>query len=201
MVAALGETTGAGQLERLRNKMLASSSGRRILRTRPTLSTETIDLNYLRSLSPATFGNKYVSWLDAAGVSPDTRTAVHYVDDPELAYVMRRYRETHDFFHTLTDLPVTVPAEVALKWFEWVQTGLPMTGLSAVFGPLRLNSQERQLLRQSLIPWAVQCGSTCQDLMCVEWEKMWEWELSRVREELGIWPAPNNFEESSRVEA
>ena len=28
---------------------------------------------------------------------------VRYVDDPELAYVMQRYREIHDFVHALLD--------------------------------------------------------------------------------------------------
>ena len=30
---------------------------------------------------------------------------VRFVDDPELAYVMQRYREIHDFTHTLLGMP------------------------------------------------------------------------------------------------
>ena len=44
----------------------------------------------------------------------------------------------HDFLHVATELPPTVQAEIALKWFEMVQTGLPMCALSAFVGPLRL---------------------------------------------------------------
>jgi len=38
------------------------------------------------------------------------------VDDERLAYVMRRYREIHDFSHTLLGLNITVEEELALKW-------------------------------------------------------------------------------------
>ncbi|KAF1743747.1 hypothetical protein MXB_4332 [Myxobolus squamalis] len=30
---------------------------------------------------------------------------VHYIDDVELAYVMQRYREIHDFNHVLSGIP------------------------------------------------------------------------------------------------
>ena len=40
-----------------------------------------------------------------------------------------------------------VYAELAVKWLEMVQTGLPLTALSAFFGPLRLATWERELVR------------------------------------------------------
>ena len=30
---------------------------------------------------------------------------VKYVDDPELAFIMQRYRQLHDFTHTLLGMP------------------------------------------------------------------------------------------------
>ena len=39
---------------------------------------------------------------------------------------MCRYRQVHDFWHVLCDLPPTVLGEVALKWFELKATGLPV---------------------------------------------------------------------------
>jgi len=39
---------------------------------------------------------------------------------------MTRYREVHDFWHVLCELPPTVLGEITLKWLEAVQTGLPM---------------------------------------------------------------------------
>lgn len=59
---------------------------------------------------------------------------MHYIDDPELAYVMTRYRECHDFYHAVCGLSVSVPSELALKVFELANIGLPSTALSALSG-------------------------------------------------------------------
>lgn len=159
MVATLGETTGARALERMRAQMLSSESGRRILRDRPIVHTSTIDFNRLReTCAPGTFGEAYVKWLDAQGVTPDTRDPVHFIDDEELAYVMQRYRQAHDFYHTLTGLGVSVEEELALKWFEWAQTRLPMAMLSSLVGPFILSWEERRRLFNIYVPWAIQCG-------------------------------------------
>lgn len=48
----------------------------------------------------------YVNYLlIKQGYTPEGRSSVRYVDDPELAYVMQRYREIHDFVHTLLQVP------------------------------------------------------------------------------------------------
>ena len=53
--------------------------------------------------------------------SAEERPLVKYVPDYELAYVMQRYRETHDFIHPLIGCPsVTVIDELYVKWFEMV---------------------------------------------------------------------------------
>lgn len=72
------------------------------------------------------------------GFSPDSRLPVQFVDDPDLQYMMLRYRQTHDLFHTVLGMKPTMLGEVAVKWVEALQTGLPMCALGAVFGPLRL---------------------------------------------------------------
>lgn len=72
------------------------------------------------------------------GFSPDARLPIHFVDDPELKYVMLRYRQVHDLFHSVLGMPPHMLGEVAVKWVEALQTGLPMCALGALFGPLRL---------------------------------------------------------------
>ncbi|KAF9539485.1 Ubiquinone biosynthesis protein [Mortierella hygrophila] len=190
MVAALGETTSGIFLNRIRDQMLQDPEGRRILRERPVITSETMQLDTLRQLPDGTFGREYVRFLDDQQVSPDTREPVHYVDSEELAYVMQRYRETHDFYHTLTGLPVTVDGEIALKWFEMAQTGLPMTMLSSFFGPLRLSSEERERLFNVYVPWALENGSTGKLLMNVRWEEWMEKPVEDVQRELGVRPCP-----------
>ena len=115
---------------------------------------------------------------------------MHYVDDPELAYVMQRYRECHDFYHCLLNMPVHVEAELAVKFFEFANLGLPMAGLAAAFGHLRLTHAKRERLFRDYVPWAVKCGSAAQSMVTVYWEKRWEQNVDDIKRELGIWNPP-----------
>jgi ubiquinone biosynthesis protein COQ4 len=76
MIAALGETTAGSSLVRLRDRMLESSEGRRILKQRPRINTNTVDLDALAKLPKDSFGASYLSWLERTGVTPDTREPV-----------------------------------------------------------------------------------------------------------------------------
>lgn len=71
-------------------------------------------------------------------VSPDSRPPVKFVEDTELAYVMQRYRETHDIFHAVLLMPTTMLGEVSVKWIEALQLRLPMCLGGAIFGAYRL---------------------------------------------------------------
>ena len=46
-------------------------------------------------------------------------------------------REVHDLFHTVLGMPTNMLGEVAVKWVEAHQTGLPMCAAAALGGPLR----------------------------------------------------------------
>jgi len=76
MVAALGETTSGSSLPRLRDIMLASAEGRKILKDRPRINSSTIDLGQLAQYPEGSFGRAYVTWLERCGVTPDTREPV-----------------------------------------------------------------------------------------------------------------------------
>lgn len=43
-----------------------------------------------QALPEGTFGKSYSNFMKGNKFSPDSRSAVQYVDDPDLAYVMRR---------------------------------------------------------------------------------------------------------------
>ncbi|KAJ8508594.1 hypothetical protein ONZ45_g9155 [Pleurotus djamor] len=190
MVAALAETTAGPSLPRLRDIMLESDEGRSILKERPRINTSTVDMEELATYPEGTFGRAYVTWLERCGVTPDTREPVHYISDPELAYVMQRYRECHDFYHCICNMPVNVESELALKYFEFANLGLPMTGIAAAFGPLRLNAQKRARLFSEFVPWALKCGSSARSLITVYWEKRWHENVEDMKKEFGIWDPP-----------
>ncbi|CAG2204964.1 COQ4 [Mytilus edulis] len=190
MISTLGETTGYFALKKMKQKMLEDPVGRQIIEEEPEINTSTLSIDYLGSLPDDTFGKKYYNFLSKNGFSPDARLPVHFVDDPELKYVMLRYRQTHDLFHSVLGMPPHMLGEVAVKWVEAIQTGLPMCALGAFFGPLRLGPVNRQQYLSTYLPWAIRCGTNSKFLMAVYWEKHWEQNLTDLRNELNIEPAP-----------
>lgn len=191
LIAAFGEATAQPYfIYKLRDRMLLHPTGRRILRDRPRLTSTSLDIPRLRNLPPNTLGYAYAAWLDREGVSPDTRAHVRYIDDEECAYVMQRYRECHDFYHALVGLPVFREGEVALKAFEFANTGLPMTGL-AVFSALTLKKAEWRRFWEIYGPWAFRNGAKSDDVINVYWEEELETDVDELRGRLGIEKPPD----------
>lgn len=191
LIAALGESTAAPYFaNRLRRAMLSDATGRRILRDRPRITSTSLDLPRLRALPPSTVGGTYVAWLDREKVTPDTRAPVRYVDDEECAYVIQRYRESHDFYHALTGLPVVREGEVALKAFEFANTLLPMTGLS-VFAVATLKPAERHRFWSIYGPWAVRNGLRSAEVINIYWEEELETDVDELRARLNIEAPPD----------
>jgi ubiquinone biosynthesis protein COQ4 len=191
LIAVFGETTAQPFfITRLRDAMLRSPTGRRILRSRPRMTTTTLSVEHLRSLPPNTVGHAYYSWLRREKLSPGSRAQVRYIDDEECAYVMQRYRESHDFYHALTGLPTVREGEVALKAFEFANLGLPMTGLS-VFSVFTLKSAERARFWHTYGPWAVRNGVSAADVINVFWEEELETDVGELRARLGIEKPPD----------
>ena len=155
-------------------------------------------MTYLRTLPENTVGKTYAIWLDREGVSPDTRDEVRYIDDEEEAYVMQRYRECHDFYHALTGLPTLREGEVALKAFEFANTGLPMTGLSLV-AMARLSRKARDRLWRIYLPWAFWNGYKGGDLINVYWEEELRSDVGELRARLGIASPPQDLREVRQV--
>ncbi|EDO34664.1 predicted protein [Nematostella vectensis] len=192
MVATLGETTGFVARQLMLYRMKQDPVGREILRLQPRVKSWTVDLNEMRSLQEGTFGREYARFMDDNGLDQDSRDDVKFVDDIELAYVMQRYRDIHDFTHTLTGLPtVSVAGEIAVKWFEMVQTGLPMCTLGSIFGPLNpeVTPKHREQLRSYYIPWALSNGMKAKFIMNVFYERHFEEPIDSLRKKMNLTPA------------
>ncbi|KAM6975918.1 ubiquinone biosynthesis protein COQ4 homolog, mitochondrial [Tautogolabrus adspersus] len=190
MVAVLGETTGHLALMNLRDRMRNDPEGYTVLTERPRIRLSTLDLNTMASLPDGSFGREYLRFLEDNHVTPDSRADVKFVDNEELAYVMQRYREVHDLLHTLLGMPTNMLGEVAVKWFEAAQTGLPMCALGAVLGPLRLTASRLQSLFTSLGPWALQNGRRSRCILSIFYERRWDQSIEDLRQELNIEPPP-----------
>ena len=190
MLAALGEVTGRDALRRIHAQMCADPVGARILAEKPVIRNDEIDIKYLRSLSADSFGHHYAKFMDSHGFDADNRSLVRFVDDPELAYVMRSHRELHDFWHTLFAVPPTVLGEIALKYVEMAHAKLPVSALSAFVGPLRLSNEERCLLMKVYLPWASHVSKKVHSLHCVMYEEEFETPIEELRRRLNIDVAP-----------
>ena len=206
-VAAVGELTGTVSLRRLQSALRADAAGRRILADRPLVRKEYIP--YERLLQEAkkvqednnneiTFGQAYGLFLLQHGYDPDERDDIRWMprdtpDQDELAYILLRYRQSHDFWHALTGLPPTVLGELALKWLELVNTGLPLPAFSATIGSLiTLSPSEQLIVAQQYLPWALRVGRQMPfgSLLAVYYEEEWDTPLEALRARLKIEPAP-----------
>jgi ubiquinone biosynthesis protein COQ4 len=199
-VAAVGELTGTLALQRMHQAMKGDPVGRQILKDRPIVSKASIPYERLideaktadLSADTVTFGQAYGIFLKTHDFDPDGRDKVRYVEDEELAYVMLRYRQCHDFWHALTQLPPTVVGELGLKWLELFQTGLPLAAFASTVGSFQLSQQEQQILWIHYLPWAKRIGRQLPycALMNVYYEREWDTPLNKLRKRLHIEQAP-----------
>nr|XP_002741484.2 PREDICTED: ubiquinone biosynthesis protein COQ4 homolog, mitochondrial-like [Saccoglossus kowalevskii] len=190
MVAVSGETTGYPVIPLIKRRMMADPVGRQILSEKPRINTRTIDMDYLRSLPEGLFGRDYADYMDKHKISADTRMPVKFIDNIEDAYVIQRYREVHDFCHSFLGMPTNFKGEVVVKWFEWIQTGLPMCGFAAALAPIKLPLSKRIDLTRDYIVWTIKTALNAKFYMNIYFEKHFEQPLDEFRQELGIGTPP-----------
>ncbi|KAL7637293.1 UNVERIFIED_CONTAM: hypothetical protein RMT77_012018 [Armadillidium vulgare] len=189
-IAVLGETTGYYALKNIYNQMLKDSEGGKIIADKPRINSKTVDINKLAAMPHDSLGHSYWQFLSVNKVTPDSRLPVRFVDNQELAYVMQRYREVHDLFHTILGMPTNMLGEVAVKWIEATQTGLPMCISGALFGPLRFRPKQRATYINKLLPWTLRTCRNAKPLMTVYFERRWEQNIQDLRNELNIETPP-----------
>ena len=191
LVAALGEVTAGPFIERVRDTMLGDETGRRILKNRPRITSKTMPLDVLRSLPSNTVGRIYAAFRERYDMSPDVRDQVRHIDDDECAFVMQRYRECHDICHAVLGLPPCfVEGEIALKAFEFVNTGLPMPALS-LFAVARLKARERNRFFSTYLPWALRSARRSKPIINVYWEEELFTDVDALLERVGLEKPPD----------
>ncbi len=184
------EITGRPRYRRLLTEMAATPEGRRLLAERPELSSEHVDYDHLRALPASTLGGAYARHLDDNQLTADYQAAAtRHVDDPDMAYLMRRFRQTHDVWHALMGIGITGHEEVLTHWFSYGQLRLPVSALLMVFGTMKHMRLERRwdALRHSLME-AYRSGRDADPLLSVCWEDLWEQPLAEVRARYHVRP-------------
>ena len=211
-VASLAEVTSLVALESLQNDMMMHPIGQRILTEQPLVNLDSINLEKLRSLPPNTFGYAYAQFLGTHKFNPDDRAPIQHKHvfewtQKDLSYILLRYRQCHDFYHVLTDLPPSIPGELALKYVELFQTGLPVCALSATVGSFKLSAADRQIWTDLYLPWAIRVGKRIKStndldqgkkrtiadnlwMLNTYWEEEFQCDLNELRASLGVEVAP-----------
>jgi ubiquinone biosynthesis protein COQ4 len=189
------ELTGMHSFRKFLSRLAGQADVEELLSARPELCDEHVDYDALRGLPAATLGYSYVHHLDDNGLSAASQAALtSHVDDQVLAYLMRRFRQTHDVWHTLTGLGVAGHEEVIIHAFSWGQMRLPVSALVVVLGSLKhlvLEARWRAL-RHAL--WeAYANGRAAAPLLPVYWERMWEVPLEQVRSDYNIRPCTPEY--------
>ncbi len=184
------EITGRPRYRAIQAELESFEGGRRLLAERPELSSERVDYDYLRRLPASTLGGAYARHLDDNHITADYQAAAtRHVDDPDMAYLMRRFRQTHDVWHALLGVGITGHEEVLVHWFTWGQLRLPVSAMIMFFGSLKHLVLERrwQAVRHSALE-AYRSGRDAAPLLGVIWEDMWEQPLEDVRARYHIHP-------------
>jgi ubiquinone biosynthesis protein COQ4 len=182
------EITGRGHYRAYLARHGADPEVRALLGARPELSSAQVDYDALRALPATTLGGAYVRHLDDNGLTADYQAApTRYVDDPDMAYLMRRFRQVHDVWHALTGLGTRPHEEVLIHAFSWGQLRLPVSASVVVAGTIKHIVLERRwpALRRGL--WeAYTIGRDATPLLAVHWETMWSDPIDDVRARYGV---------------
>lgn len=128
--------------------------------------------------------------MSGYGYSADERPIVKHVPDLDLAYILQRYKEVHDANHVLLNYGTSVSEEIAVKWFEMMQTGLPLPALSAFVGPLNvIANQEGVELWTTYLPHIMR-NKNAKFFMTTYFEECLDMKISDLRRQMGIVPLP-----------
>ena len=184
------ELTGRARFRAYMAERAGDPATAELLAERPELCTAQVDFDALRALPASSFGGAYIRHLDDNGLSADSQaTPTRHIDDPDMSYLMRRFRQTHDVWHALTRLGTAGHEEVILHAFSWGQMRLPVSAMVVLFGSLKhivLEGRWRAL-RHDLLD-AYRAGRDAAPLLSVYWEKMWDEPIDSVRARYGVRP-------------
>ncbi len=193
------ELSAQAQLAHLhRCGVMNTGEGPDIMRERPNLGD--VDMETLRRLPASTLGGAFARFFEDNGLTTKLYgIPALYTGDPEHAYLLRRYRHSHDLWHVLTGFSIQGHDEILIHAFSLAQTGMPASVALMVLGSLKHMLLEGRfgLLRSGLMA-AYQRGREASPLLPVYWERHFEESLSSVRERYGIRPWTDADREASR---
>jgi ubiquinone biosynthesis protein COQ4 len=174
----------AGRLPRLIAAFEAHPEGRELLRTRPAIDGEHVDLEALANLPEGTLGRAYGEFLRSRNLTPEVFAAPREVRNEDARYMAQRVRQTHDLWHVVTGYDTHVLGEVELQAFTFAQLGTPFSLLVALFGVSKANALSPRIAARV---WAAyRRGRRAEPLVWRAWERHFAKPLCEVRQLLRL---------------
>merc|ERR1712071_14412 len=186
MVAVAGEAILPDPaLRRLANTMSVHPVGRSILREKPTMTQSMLTSQRFKD---NTLGERMLDQCERSNITLDTRRPVKFQNDEQLAYILTRYRQVHDFLHLILDQETNYLGESTVKAFEAVQTkGLPMTVLGGTLAPYsKLTSKRLKEFTEIRLPWALKTAWNAPNVYNLYWENLLHEDIDKIRKNLNI---------------
>lgn len=174
----------------LRDRILSSRAGARLLERRPTLLSHLRDREALARLPAGSLGRAYLDFLGADGLTADglvdASAAADPADDEIGAWVGDRLRDSHDLWHVVTGYRGDLIGEAALLAFTYAQTRAPGIGLLVIAALFRADDPDaRRLIVDGLLR-----GVRAAWLPVVDWEALLAVDLGEVRGRLRVGSPP-----------
>jgi ubiquinone biosynthesis protein COQ4 len=176
---------------RLLARMKRTDSGARLLRDRPDIVPLLADRAALRALPEGSLGRAYLDFVESEGISAEGIRAASEKGmtgerPPEIDYVHRRMRDTHDLWHAVTGYKGDLIGELALLAFTLGQHWNSAVALLVLAGLVRgFGRGHGATVREGF-----RRGRRAAFLPVQEWESMLALPLSEVRERLRVGPPP-----------
>lgn len=174
-------------------RLAASDEGSRLLRERPDIVTHLADRTTLRRLPADTVGHAYLRFVESEGISAEGLQAASAHGEigehpiaPEVEFIRKRMRDTHDLWHAVLGYRGDVLGEAAVLAFTFAQTRNPAIGVLVLVGLAKLNSREAR----ALIAGAFARGLRAAWLPAQQWEALLPLRLDDVRCRLRVGPPP-----------
>jgi ubiquinone biosynthesis protein COQ4 len=121
----VADITGRTRFQRLLARVRSTPQGQRLLRQRPTLGPDDIDLDALRALGPDPLGGAFARHLQAHRLELyEGPPSSKYLPDPDVRYLVHRYRQLHDIWHVLLGLGTAGHEEVLVHAFTLGHLGV-----------------------------------------------------------------------------
>lgn len=183
-------------LQRIYKRFKATKTGEQILRQRTELLDTLNDHTYLMSLRPESVAQEYLVFLETAklesgGLVHASEDYYENVEDAELLLFMRRNRDSHDLWHTLTQYGRDTLGESCLLAFTYAQTKNPGIRLILLLSSVRLYRQYGQGTWAAL--WRAYIdGKRASWLIAQPYEEILPMNVDQIRVMLSI-PEPNAY--------